>query len=143
MLIRQAQPGRVFAARLPKGADLLAALTELCAVQGVNHGEVTAIGALTEARLGYYNQERRRYEIITVAAHCEIVSLVGNISLKDGRPFVHAHLAVAGADGRVSGGHLVEGCPVFAGEAVVRELDVAEPLERDYDGPTGLALWRP
>ncbi len=142
VVIRQARPGRVFIGRLAKGGDLLGLLTSICGRENVTHGEVRAIGALTQARLGYYNQVAREYKEITVPSPCEIVSLVGNISLKDGRPFVHAHLAVAGATGRVLGGHLLEGCLVFAGEYVIRELEVSPLLERAYDEATGLALWR-
>lgn len=142
MLLHEAKPGRIFIGRLAKGADLLPALTEVCGREGVTHGEVRAIGALTRARVAYYVQPDRRYEVIDLPEPCEVVSLVGNISLKDGRPFIHAHLAVADKQGQMLGGHLVEGCEVFAGEYVIRELLVSEPLEREYDAPTGLALWR-
>lgn len=142
MLIRQAQAGRTLVVRLAKEADLLRQLTEICTREKITHGEVRAIGALTGAKLGYYDQSRRRYEILDLDGPCEIVSLIGNVSLKDGRPFVHAHLAAAGADGAVRGGHLVEGCTVFAGECVINEFHVSHALERDYDEATGLAQWR-
>lgn len=142
MLIRQAQSGRVFVGRLTKEGDLLTLLTEICRREKVDHGELRAIGALVRARLAYYDQIRRQYRTVAVDTPCEIVSLVGNVSLKDGEPFVHAHLAVADADGHTRGGHLVEGCVVFAGEYVIQELKVSDPLERTHDEPTGLALWR-
>ncbi|MDI6709974.1 MAG: DNA-binding protein [Bacillota bacterium] len=140
--MREAKSGRILIERLAKGADLLPALTGICVREGITHGEVWAIGALARARVAYYDQTARRYKTLDIPEPCEIVSLVGNISLKDGEPFVHAHLAVGDEKGHVFGGHLVEGCEVFAAEYVIREYLVAAHLERTYDEPTGLALWK-
>jgi hypothetical protein len=64
---------------------------------------------------------------------------VGNISVKDGRPFVHAHAVLADKNGNTKAGHLLEGT-VFAAEVYLRELKGAK-LERKYDEVTGLSLW--
>ena len=71
----------------------------------------------------------------------ELVSLLGNVSRRDGATAVHAHATLAGHDGACVGGHVVPGCRVFACELILQEL-VGEPLERGLDEVTGLPLWR-
>ncbi len=76
---------------------------------------------------------------MTLDSPQEIASCVGNISVKDGRPFVHAHAVLADKNGNTKAGHLLEGV-VFAAEVHLRELKGAK-LERKYDKVTGLSLW--
>lgn len=145
-VIRRMSPGRSFMGNLTRGADMLDGLTEVCRTGGVAHGSVQAIGALYGARLGYFNAEDKAYEYIEVGQHVEIVSLMGNISLLEGRPFIHAHLAVGDREGRVWGGHLAQGCRVYVCEYVIQELAAAdqvlgESLQRRQDPASGLMLW--
>lgn len=37
----------------------------------------------------------------------ELLSLIGDVALKDGEPQIHAHLVVGRADGTAHGGHLL------------------------------------
>ncbi len=127
--------------RLAKGDDLLAALTKICQELGITLGEVKAIGAVSQARIGYYHQDTRQYEWLDLAKHLEILALEGNISLKDGKPFVHAHVMLADGEGRAYGGHLAEGTMVFATEFVIQELKAEHSLNRQMDEETGLFLW--
>ena len=50
-----------------------------------------------------------------VAGPLEIVSLVGTLSA-DG---CHLHASVSNGEGRTSGGHLLEGCPIYTTAEVV------------------------
>jgi len=131
---------RVLMGRLQHGEDLLNSLTKLCRENNVHLGKVTAIGAVQRARLEYYNQWNKQYEESALSKPLEITSLVGNISLRDGDPIVHAHVNLADSDGNVYGGHLAEGTVVFATEYVI-EIYEGNALEREFDGVTGLPLW--
>ncbi len=46
------------------------------------------------------------YEEIPVREQVEVVSLVGDIALRDGEPALHAHVVLARRDGSTVGGHL-------------------------------------
>ena len=127
--------------RLKKGDDLLAALTSICQEIGITLGEVKAIGAVSQARVGYYHQDTRQYEWLDLPRPLEILALEGNISLKDGKPFVHAHVMLSDGDGRAFGGHLADGTIVFAAEFVIQELKAEQSLHRQMDEETGLFLW--
>ena len=136
-------PGRKIMGRLAKGEDLLAALTKCAREHGITLGEVQAIGAVSQARVGYYHQAERKYYFLDLARPLEIASLIGNISLKDGEPMVHAHVTLSDSDGRAFGGHLAEGTVVFACEFAIQEYQSATALVRQMDDPTGLFLWPP
>jgi predicted DNA-binding protein with PD1-like motif len=77
---------------------------------------------------------------MTVNEHVEILSGQGNVSLKDGKPFVHLHLVLGRSDGSCLGGHAAAGCKIFACEAAILALD-GPALVREPDEATGLALW--
>jgi predicted DNA-binding protein with PD1-like motif len=135
-----ASAGRAFVGRLETGSDLVQEIERFCAEQGIMAAQVTVIGAVRRARYAYYEQDDHRYRELESGTHHEVVGFVGNISLREGRPFLHAHATFAEADGATVGGHLLPGCEVFAGEVMIRELaDVS--LVRLHDEQTGLALW--
>ena len=133
--------GRRIMGRLAKGDDLLRALGDHCAKAGITLGEVRAIGAVTKARVGFYDQSGRVYTYLERDEDLEILSLIGNVSLKDGAPFVHAHVVFGDAQGKAWGGHLAEGCPVFACEFEIQEYQADKAFERGLDKDTGLFLW--
>jgi hypothetical protein len=134
-------PGRKIMGRLAKGEDLLAGLSKVVREEGITLGEVRAIGAVSQARVGYYHQTERRYYWLDLERPLEIASLIGNISLKDGEPMVHAHVTLSDGEGRAFGGHLAEGTLVFACEFTIQEYQPVTPLVRQMDDPTGLFLW--
>lgn len=125
--------------RLKHDADLVQSITELARSKGIEAGSFTAIGALKRARLGYYDQKNREYREIKIDSPHEMASCVGNISLKDGEPFTHAHVVLADETGNTKAGHLLEGI-IFAAEVHLRQLEGLK-LERKYDEITNLSLW--
>lgn len=133
--------GRRIMGRLPKGGDLLEGLTAICVREQISLGEVRAIGAVTKARLGFYDQATQQYEFLEFDQPLEVVMLMGNISLKDSRPFVHAHVTLSDHQGQAFGGHLAEGSPVFACEYVIKEYRSEAAFTRGMDSETGLMLW--
>ena len=136
----RSKDGMAAMARLPRESDLLEELTRMVTMLDIKAGTMQVIGAVSKLVLGYYHQDRREYETLDLPGHWEIASGLGNISIRDGAPFVHVHIVASGADGRAVGGHLVAGSIVFAAEAYVRALD-GEPPVRIPDESTGLALW--
>lgn len=132
--------GRGFVGRLETGSDLVEEIERFCAEQSIVAGQVTVIGALRRARYAYYEQHDQRYLELESDTHHEIVGFTGNVSLKDDRPFLHAHATFADASGATVGGHLLPGCEVFAAEVMIREL-AGVSLVRSADNETGLALW--
>ena len=138
----QIQEGRVFIGRFKGKADLLAELTELCKKENVKLGVFSVIGALTCAKLGYYNQAAKKFtDCVSLDKKLEITSCTGNISLLNSEIFVHAHITLADHEGTAYGGHLMPGSKIFAAEYYIKEL-TGTTLERTHDSETGLNLWK-
>lgn len=136
----EAKGGRAFVGRLATGSDLVEQIEHFCLEREVAAAEVTVIGAVRRARYAYYEQSDKRYLELETDTHHEIVGFTGNISLREDKPFLHAHAAFADASGATVGGHLLRGCEVFAAEVMIRELSGVS-LVRTFDEETGLALW--
>lgn len=126
--------------KLGVGCDLLEGLTNVCVERNVTLGRVGAIGAVQSARISFYNQESLTYQYSSVNCPLEIAHLIGNVSLKDGKPFVHAHATMFDEQGRSYGGHVAPGTVVFACEFILESFD-GPRFERKPDKETGLSLW--
>jgi len=140
MLVNKYSLEEIYQGRLEKGDDLAEELTEFVQGKEITAGKISALGAVQKATISYYDQENEEYGAQVLDEAMEIVNLEGNISVKDGEPIVHAHIALADEEGNVYGGHLEEGTIVFACEFVIQEYD-GEVLERGLHETTGLPLW--
>ncbi len=132
---------KVIMGRMPKGCDLLKELTNICKDMGIINGKLEGIGALSQATIGYYDQVKKEYVWKKINKPMEVLSLKGNISLKDDSPFVHAHVVLGGRDGDTLGGHLGEESLVFAFEYIIIPFSGGN-FNRKFDEDTGLFLWR-
>lgn len=98
--------GDNLAVRLHAGDDVHGALLDACRGHGVRGGFViSGIGMLSDPELGYF-VGNGRYERQAFPGRFELLSLCGNISLKDGEPMAHLHAMLAREDYSVFGGHL-------------------------------------
>lgn len=132
--------GRVIVTRLRHDSELVRSITELAREKGIKNAIFTVIGAMKQAKLGYYDQEKHKYLSFTLETPHELVSCVGNISPKDGEPFAHLHGVFADKEGSTKAGHVIKAI-VFAAELHLQEL-VGPELVRVHDETTGLSLWR-
>lgn len=131
---------RTHVGRLPYGSDLLDGLTAFAKQEGIQIGKITAIGATMHAVVAYYDQTTRTYNPMEFSGGMEILALNGNISLRDGEPFVHAHILLGDREGKTFGGHLMKGTTLWALELFVEEYE-GDYLDRKPDPETGLWLW--
>lgn len=139
--MKSVKPGKMYMGRLRHGADLLEELTRICLDEQIHCGRVEAIGAVQRARIGYYDQQKREYGFVDFEEELEITALIGNVSIKDEKPMVHAHVTLADEQGKAYGGHLAPGTIIFACEFMLQAFD--EPtLDRVFDKQTGLPLWK-
>jgi len=139
----QGNYNRVFIGRLEFDDDLLEKLTEVCRVNNVKSGTINAIGAVQNAKLGYYNQNEKKYTgCVEIDKKLEIASCIGNVSLNDTNEIsAHLHIVLADYNAQAFGGHLMPGTKVFATEYCITEIINVE-LKRSKDEVTGLPLWK-
>jgi uncharacterized protein len=149
-------PSRVFAIVMTKGDRVVEGLEAFARETGVDAAAITAVGAVCEATLGFFDPVARDYLRIAVPVQAEVVSFQGDITRADGGApgevghanggrrgsardrTVHAHVVVSRSDGSTVGGHLLEATVNPTLEVIVTESPAH--LRRRYDPDTGLAL---
>ncbi len=141
MIPFRSDDGKAAFVRLLPGADLLKGLNEAAATLGVRAGTLQIVGAVRNLVVAYFDQQTKKYrDFHRYDEPMEIAGGVGNVSLKDGEPFVHIHVTGAGADGSAVAGHLMEGTEVYMIEAYFRDLGGPAPV-RILDDEVGLPVW--
>ncbi|MCX8110413.1 MAG: DNA-binding protein [Syntrophorhabdaceae bacterium] len=140
MLFKEFKIERILQGRLPKGSDILEGIGSFLKDKSIQKGMLSGIGAVSKARIGYYDQKDRVYKTMVFDEPMEILSLKGNISIKDSEPFVHIHGVFSKKDCSCVGGHIFEGTEVFAFEFEIAEFS-GHVFKRAYDEETGLYLW--
>jgi len=136
--MKQGNVTSVIVERLSSGRDILEGLNELVDAKNITGADFTAIGAVSRAVVGFF-VGRGQYSEKLFEGPLEIVSCVGNVSVKENQPFIHAHISLADHKGNVFGGHLLPGCQVAATfEVIFHVHDTA--MNRTLDSKTGLFL---
>lgn len=129
---------KTYALIFETGDEAVSGLTQFAEQQKLSASHFTAIGAMREATLGYFDWEKRDYIEIPVNEQVEVLSMVGDIALANGKPKVHAHVVLGRRDGTTVGGHLLRGIIRPTLEVVLGETPAH--LARKHDPVTGLAL---
>lgn len=123
------------------GDELAKGLSQFANEQQLSAASFKAVGALSSVRLAWFSWESKKYEpSVTLDEQVELLSLIGDIALKDGKPVVHAHAVIGKKDGTAQGGHLLEACIRPTCEVVLTESPVH--LRKFVDPESGLALIR-
>jgi uncharacterized protein len=124
------------------GDELAKGLSDFAIEQKLSAASFKAVGALSSVRLGWFSWKAKKYEpSVTLDEQLELLSLIGDVALKDGKPVVHAHVVVGKKDGTAHGGHLLEAHTRPTCEVVLTESPVQ--LQKVVDPESGLALIKP
>lgn len=126
--------------RYEENEDLVEALLNFCEQNQIQTGHFSIIGAVKSSSFAFYDQAQKKFLQIDLEEEGEILNCKGNIALRDGKPFIHAHITLADREGRAYGGHLVS-AKVFAAEIYLKKF--GQPLHRKPDKVTGLNLLEP
>ena len=142
MRAREVTPRGEFILRLERNEDVLPAIAGFCKRKGILSASFKGIGAVKEAKLGYYDLAARKYGSKIYPHEMEVASMTGNISQIDGSPFVHVHAVLSdmqsGSENQPVGGHVFE-----AKVAVTLEVHLTafnESISRTLDDTVGLKL---
>jgi uncharacterized protein len=91
---------KTFAVILDTGDEVLSSLRAVAQTEKLAGSSFKAIGALSDVELGWFNWEARKYQTaVKLQEQVELLSLIGDIAMKDGEPQVHAHLVIGRKDG--------------------------------------------
>ncbi len=121
---------------LKAGAKIPDAILAIASREKVATARVEAIGGFDSLKLAYFNHRAKKYEEHDFSEFLEVTSLLGNITMKDGEPFLHAHGNFGRKDMSVIGGHIMSARVFPILEIVVTPTD--NRALRRFDEDLGL-----
>ena len=129
---------RTFLVVLKTGDEAMAAIASFAAARQLRTSQFTAIGAFSRVVVAYFDWHTKEYRKTPINEQVEVLSLLGDITLENGKPKVHAHVVISKADATAHGGHFIEGHVRPTLEIVLTETPAH--LQRRFDPETGLTL---
>ena len=108
---------------IEKNEKVMDTLTRFCIDKGISNAKLSGIGAVKETEIGAYDTIKKEYIRKQYSDILELVSFEGNITLKDGSPFPHAHVVLSDHNMSTAGGHLFETTVAAVGEFLLMEFD--------------------
>ncbi|MCW8330899.1 DNA-binding protein [Photobacterium sp. SDRW27] len=116
--------------RLTQGQDLKQALLSYVQAQSIQAGSVlSCVGCLTAAKIRLADETKS----LSLSGPLEILTLAGTLT----PTHVHLHISVADQDGKVYGGHLMDGTQVSYTAEVCLASYANLAFNREYDSKTG------
>jgi predicted DNA-binding protein with PD1-like motif len=140
-LLTQAGQTPEYAVIFGKGDEAFSGLLEFAEKYRVTSAHFTAIGALSGATVAWFDPQRKMYKKIPIQGQVEVISMIGDIALYQGKPVVHTHMVVATSDGTTRGGHVLDAYVSPTLEVMVTVDPVA--MHKRLDPETDLTLIDP
>jgi predicted DNA-binding protein with PD1-like motif len=131
---------RTYAVILATGDEVMSSLKDFATREKITAAQISAIGALSDVTLAYFDWDKKAYQKIPVREQVEVASLLGDIAEADGKPALHLHIVIGKRDGTAMAGHLAEARVRPTLEVIVTESPAH--LCKHHDPESGLALIR-
>ena len=126
-------------ARIDRGEEILSQLNAICVKENINLASVSAIGATDNFTVGVFKPAEKLYTSCNFTGDYEIISLIGTVTTKDGKPYIHLHMSAGEGDTMV-GGHLNSATVSVTCEMVIDLID--GKVERQLDETIGINLFK-
>ncbi len=99
--------GNLIVFRFEDGKDVIESLKRVTKEHKIQSGIIlNGIGMLRNFEISFYSREKATYVTKKFNKPVELLSLSGNISLRNDETFFHLHVALAREDATALGGHL-------------------------------------
>ena len=125
--------------RLDKGEEIFESLYRVINKYDIKSGIINGIGAINNVVIGSYNPKTKDYNKIKFEDNFELTSLIGNVSLKNKKPFLHIHVNISDEKCQAFGGHLFSADILATGELKIFATETK--VSRKYNEEIGLFLW--
>lgn len=129
---------RTFVVIGDEGDDAAEILNQFAREHNLAAAQVTAVGAFSQATVGWFDRAAKDYRRIEVDEQCELLSLIGDFAASDKGPVAHLHAVLGMPNGHVRGGHLLSGKVMPTLEVIVDESP--GHLKKTQRPDLGLAL---
>tara|TARA_Y100001935_G_C17264676_1_gene488469 strand:- start:12 stop:440 length:429 start_codon:yes stop_codon:yes gene_type:complete len=132
------EANKIYVSMVP-GDLVIKNLTKIAQENNIQSGWISGIGAIESVSVGMYNLNTKEYEKKFFNDEYELLSLSGNISIKNGVQFIHAHIAFSDSSFKAYGGHLFETKIYAAGEFMIHKSKCT--IYRKFNKKIGLPAW--
>src|ERR1700722_746090 len=117
-----------------KGDEVASGLIDFAQRYHVTSAHFTGVGALQDVTVAWMDRKKKSYKAIPIQQQVEVLSLIGDVAMFEGKPAVHTHLVVGLDDASAKGGHLIE-AHVFPTLEVMVTVDPIS-LQKRFDPET-------
>ena len=124
---------------LSKDEHINQSLLDISNNENIKSGWINGVGAIYDIEVGYFDVERKDYVRRKFSGDYELLSLSGNVSIKEGNKFIHTHITFSDIEFNVLGGHLFDAKVAAAGEFLIDSSNFE--IKRKYNPNIGLHLW--
>ena len=134
-LLKGGMENMEYAVIFAKGDEAFSGLEEFAEKYQIQSAHFTAIGALNGATLAWFDPQRKMYRKIPIDGQVEVVSMIGDIALYQGKPTVHTHMVVGLPDGTTKGGHVLDAhvSPTLEGIVTIDPIAMHKRLDPATD----------
>lgn len=138
-LVAESAGQRTFVMILDPGEEAFRSIADFSAKEGFSAASLTALGAFSQATVGWFDLAEKTYRKIPIMQQCEVLSAVGDIAIDDNdKPSLHVHMVLGLSDGTTRGGHLLQG--VVRPTLEVTLVETPAHLRRKKRPELGIAL---
>ena len=124
---------------LSKGEEINQTIESYAKDNNIGSAWINGIGAIADPVIGFYSMDSMSYHRKEFKGEYELTSLVGNITMKEGKQFSHTHITFSGNNYQVFGGHLFDARITAAGEFFM--VTGSKEIKRKINPKIGLPLW--
>lgn len=87
-------------------SSIVQALNDFVLNQNIKSGQITGIGAVSEATLRFFDFSTKDYVDKKFDEQMEVTNISGNVSVLDEKPLLHLHITLGRQDYSAIAGHL-------------------------------------
>lgn len=133
-----ANTDKPFILALKKGENFVEAILHCARTVNLKSASVSGLGAVDDVTVAYYELPTKEYHSKLFEGTFELVSLNGNITMFEGKPFLHIHAALGKEDYSLFGGHIMSMTVGASAEITIIPLNGV--INRQHDQDIGLKL---
>ncbi|MCT4584814.1 MAG: DNA-binding protein [Peptostreptococcaceae bacterium] len=126
--------------RIDKGEEIVSTLNDLCSKLNIKTAFISGIGACDRGTIGFLDLQTKEYLKYEFEEEFEITSLIGNITRKDEKPYIHLHINLSNKDMQTFGGHLNEAYISATCEILIDIIDI--DVDRQIDEDLNLNIFK-
>jgi len=120
-------------------SSIVQALNDFVLNQNIKSGQVTGIGAVSEATLRFFDFSTKDYVDKKFDEQMEVTNISGNVSVAENKPLLHLHITLGRQDYSAIAGHLQDAKIRGAGEFFFYPIEI--PVFKTKNEDIGINLY--